>query len=123
MVISQTVGNCLPQHGTHQAVTAALQLLEEDRFFSLPVLQKFPGRANGIESVGRASGGVADGQGHSLFQILADHRGDILTVLLRGTENQAGMCRNDFGHQSNDVIWVDLLHGAGVLSSRKTRAH
>ncbi len=55
---------------------------------------------------------------HVLFEVFADHPCDVLTVLLGGAEHETRVSRNDFSHQSDDVIWVDLLHRTRVLGSQ-----
>lgn len=43
MVIGQAERDGLPEHRTHGAVPALLQVSEEDGFFCLPVLEEIPG--------------------------------------------------------------------------------
>lgn len=54
------------------------------------------------------------------FQIFADHACNILTVLLRGAEDQTRVRWNDFSHQSNDVIWIDFIHRTGILKLQRS---
>lgn len=118
MVVGQAVGDGPPEDRTHRAAPAVLQLSEEDGLLLPPVLQEVPAR---VQRVSRADGRAEHDtlRLHLLFQASADHSCHVLTVLLGGAEHQTRVCRNDFSHQSDDVIRVQLLHRTRVLRGQR----
>lgn len=97
-MIGQTIRHRLPEHRTHRAVAAVLQLPEEDRFLVLLVPEELSEIAKINNKDPKQVAGTVRRETerseslrevNSLFEVLADHHGNVLTVLLGGAEDQA----------------------------------